>query len=73
MESDMINPQNVIKLLSLKLLTLYKYFTYVHNCKYWLGMRHGTEMLPAPLRPPQMKNSYIFMAILFLAHSVTCT
>jgi len=73
MESDMINSRNVIKLLSLKLLTLYKYFAYIHNCNYWLGVRHCTEMLPAPLRPTPNDKFIHFIAILFLAYSVNCT
>lgn len=70
MESDMINSRNAIKLLSLKLLTPYKYFTYVHRCNYWSGVRHGTE-LPPPA-PPQRINSYIFITILSLAQFVNC-
>jgi len=72
MESDMINSRNVIKL-SLKLLTLCKYFTYVYSCNCWLGVRHVTELLPPPAPPTQRINSYIFITVLFLAHSVNCT
>jgi len=72
MESDLINSRNVIELLSPKLLTLYKHFTYVHSCNYRLGMKHGTKLLRPP-PPPQMINSYIFTTILFLEHSINCT